>query len=249
MKKRRRVSNSKASPSRSPEPPPPVPKESSGPHPQTQLRPLPQPQPRPEEPLMSPGKRRWLQILALVLVVALGLWVRLEDLVSWKKEPGRAFYQGEPLLTALDGLFYLTLARDLVEGTYHPLDEKRAVPDYPPRPQPPPLISVLTAGVTRLLPLSINWVAVYRPRVSFRRPLTTEPRSSSLWEPQPTRWRRSRHWSWTCRPGRPVCSQGDSAGWRPLFSIYRQRHMYNKQKVRSPFSFDRGIYGWSFQME
>jgi len=165
MKKRRRVSNSKASPSRSPEPPPPVPKESSGPHPQTQLRPLPQPQPRPEEPLMSPGKRRRLQILALVLVVALGLWVRLEDLVSWKKEPGRAFYQGEPLLTALDGLFYLTLARDLVEGTYHPLDEKRAVPDYPPRPQPPPLISVLTAGVTRLLPLSINWVAVLLPAV------------------------------------------------------------------------------------
>ena len=111
--------------------------------------------------------RRWLllQIFALVCVVAVGLWVRLEDLVLWEREPAKAFYNGQPLLTALDGLFYLTLARDMLEGTYLPIDEKRSVPDYPPRPQPPPLISALTAGVTRLLPLSINWVAVLLPSV------------------------------------------------------------------------------------
>ena len=123
------------------------------------------PQPGTEKTQSPPHHRLWLQILALVCVVTLGLWVRLEDLVPWKKDPGRAFYAGEPLLTALDGLFYLTLARDLAEGTYYPLDEKRSVPDYPPRPSPPPLISVLTAGFTRLLPLSINWVAVLLPAV------------------------------------------------------------------------------------
>ena len=125
----------------------------------------PPPQPVADETPRPLRHRRTLQILALVCVVALGLWVRLEDLVPWNKEPGRAFYAGEPLLTALDGLFYLTLARDLAEGTYHPVDEKRSVPDCPPRPNPPPLISVLTAGVTKVLPLSINWVAVLLPAV------------------------------------------------------------------------------------
>ena len=111
--------------------------------------------------------RKWLllQILALVCVVAVGLWVRLEDLALWEREPGKAFYNGQPLLTALDGLFYLTLARDLVEGTYLATDEKRAVPDYPPRPQPPPLISSLTAAVAKVFPLSLNWIAVLMPAV------------------------------------------------------------------------------------
>ncbi len=103
--------------------------------------------------------------LALLFVVAVGLWVRLEDLVSWDREPGRAYYAGQPLLTALDGYFYLTLARDLVEGTYLLIDEKRAVPDSPPRPQPPPLISFLTATVARVFPVSINWIAVLLPTV------------------------------------------------------------------------------------
>lgn len=157
MKKRRQVSSQKTKPPRtSGQPSAVVPATSWA---------EPSPVPTAEETSRPPRKRVWLQVLALVCVVALGLWVRLEDLVTWNKEPGRAFYAGEPLLTALDGLFYLTLARDLVEGTYRPVDEKRSVPDSPPRPSPPPLISVVTAGVARVLPLSINWVAVLLPAV------------------------------------------------------------------------------------
>ena len=157
MKKRRQVSSQKAKPPRVSEQPPSAAQTT-----------------KMQEPSAQPGtaatsrplqNRRWIQILALLCVVVVGLWVRLEDLVSWNKEPGRAFYAGEPLLTALDGLFYLTLARDLVEGTYNPIDEKRAVPDYPPRPAPPPLISVLPAVVAKLLPISLNWVAVLLPAV------------------------------------------------------------------------------------
>ncbi len=116
-------------------------------------------------PSWTVRNRLWIHVFALVCVVAMGLWVRLEDLVTWNREPGKAFYAGQPLLTALDGYFYLTLARDLVEGTYQPIDEKRAVPDCPPRPQPPPLISVLTAAAARVFPVSINWVAVLLPTV------------------------------------------------------------------------------------
>ena len=116
-------------------------------------------------PSRAVGKWLLLQVLAVVCVIALGLWVRLEDLVPWNREPAKAFYAGQPLLTALDGYFYLTLARDLVEGTYRPIDEKRAVPDCPPRPEPPPLISFLTASVAGVLPISINWIAVLLPAV------------------------------------------------------------------------------------
>jgi dolichyl-diphosphooligosaccharide--protein glycosyltransferase len=123
------------------------------------------PLPVDEAPVTNLRKRTWIQVLAIVCVIVVGLWVRLEDLVPWHKEPARAFYGSEPLLTALDGLFYLTLARDLVEGTYQPIDEKRAVPDSPPRPFPPPLISFLTATVARIVPISLNWIAVLLPAV------------------------------------------------------------------------------------
>lgn len=157
MKKRRQVSSQRAKPSKTPEQP--LPASRNNKIQQSVPQPGPEPTPRPLQ------DRLWVQILALLCVAAFGLWVRLEDLSLWNREPGRAFFQGEPLLTALDGLFYLTLARDLAEGTYHSIDEKRSVPDYPPRPSPPPLISVLTAAVTKVLPISINWVAVLLPAV------------------------------------------------------------------------------------
>lgn len=121
------------------------------------------PQPAAEQPTGPVSKPLWVQVLVLICVVLLGLWVRLEDLVAWQREPGRAFYAGQPLLTALDGLFYLTLARDLIEGTYQPIDDKRAVPDCPTRPTPPPLISCLTAAAAKVVPISLNWIAVLLP--------------------------------------------------------------------------------------
>jgi len=157
MKKRRQVPSQKAKSQKALEQPPPVIQSIKAQEPAAQ--PVPEATPKPLQ------NRLWIQALALLFVVVVGLWVRLEDLVIWNKEPGKAFYAGEPLLTALDGLFYLTLARDLVEGNYHPIDEKRAVPDYPPRPTPPPLISVVTAVVAKVLPISINWVAVLLPAV------------------------------------------------------------------------------------
>lgn len=116
----------------------------------------------------TPESRRvgmWFHVVGLILAILLGLWVRLEDLRHWYAEPHKAFYQGQPLLTALDGNFYLSLARDLMEGTYSSVDELRAVPDYPKRPQPPPLISVMAAGIAGLTSVSLNWVAILLPVV------------------------------------------------------------------------------------
>lgn len=159
MKKRRQSPSQKGESPKAPAKAPTVVKAKKAPPPQ------PAPQPQVETPVEPVRKWPWIQVAALVCVVLVGLWVRLEDLVPWYRDPGKAFYADQPLLTALDGLFYLTLARDIVEGTYHPIDEKRAVPDCPPRPSPPPLMSYLTAIVAKVVPISLNWIAVLLPAV------------------------------------------------------------------------------------
>ncbi len=89
----------------------------------------------------------------------------MEDLRDWEANPDRALYKGEPLLTTFDGYYYLTLARDLGEGTYRPIDEMRAVPDCPPRPQPPPLLSSIGFVAQKLTGASFNWVGAVTPAV------------------------------------------------------------------------------------
>jgi hypothetical protein len=106
-----------------------------------------------------------LEIFALLLIVALGFWVRVNDLNQWNSTPERAFYRGEPLLTNYDGYYYLTLARDLLEDRYERIDERRSAPDHPLRPSPPPLLSVLAAGIAKVTPFSLNWIGVLLPAV------------------------------------------------------------------------------------
>jgi len=101
--------------------------------------------------------------LALALILTIGIYVRLENLPQWKKSNEIFFFNDEPLLTNLDGYYYLRLARDLATNTYEPLDELRTYPETPPRPNPPPLLSVLTAGLHKLTDFSLQWVAVLLP--------------------------------------------------------------------------------------
>ncbi len=106
-----------------------------------------------------------VEIICLSIIIGIGLLVRVEDYKDWKSAPARAFFEGEPLLTTFDGYYYLSLAQDLLDGTYEPVDTFRAVPDYPRRPEPPPLISVIAAGVSKITGLSLNWVGVFLPPV------------------------------------------------------------------------------------
>ena len=113
----------------------------------------------------KPGilSRRWVQLICIVLFVAAGLTIRLEDLTAWKEKPEVTFYKDAPLLLNFDGYFYLRLARDLAEGVYTQPDELRRVPEHPSRPWPPPLLSVLACGIEKVTPLSMEWVGALLP--------------------------------------------------------------------------------------
>ena len=104
-------------------------------------------------------------ILMLLLIVGVGLWVRLDNLLIWQSFPEAAFIDGQPLLTNFDGYYYLRLARDLVEHTYTATDTLRAVPDYWSRPFPPPLLSYLIAKLTLVTPFSLDWIGVTLPAI------------------------------------------------------------------------------------
>ncbi len=110
-----------------------------------------------------PQNRKIGELFFLILIILAAFWIRVDEYIEWQVEPEKYFYQGEPLLTTYDGYYYLTLARDLIEGTYDPIDTMRAVPDHPRRPSPPPLLSVLAASLTNILPFSLNWIGVTLP--------------------------------------------------------------------------------------
>lgn len=100
-----------------------------------------------------------LSLLILLLIALAGLYVRVECIVDWQRSPQICFYEGKPLLGALDGYYYLRLARDLLEGTYtknDPLSVRG-------RPSPPPLLSSSTASIVRWTGFSLEWVACLLP--------------------------------------------------------------------------------------
>jgi dolichyl-diphosphooligosaccharide--protein glycosyltransferase len=85
---------------------------------------------------------------------------------EWQRQPSYCFVNGEPVLGALDGYYYLRLARDLYEGNYDEIDTLRHSPKFErERPMPPPLLPVLAAGMARLTPYSMNWIGLLLPPV------------------------------------------------------------------------------------
>jgi dolichyl-diphosphooligosaccharide--protein glycosyltransferase len=108
-------------------------------------------------------KRHPMYWLALVAILLIALWIRIDDLRAWKAQPHRAFHNGRPILINFDGYFYLSLARDLLENEYKPIDTLRGVPEPQRRPIPPPLISLFAAAIAFVSPFSLDWIAALLP--------------------------------------------------------------------------------------
>ncbi len=104
-----------------------------------------------------------LTIAGLICIILIGLIVRLEDLRDWQQQPEISFVHNEPVLTTIDGYFYLRQARDLLEEGYSPIDTMRTWPESPKRAVFPPLISILAAGISKVFHISLNWVGVVLP--------------------------------------------------------------------------------------
>lgn len=107
--------------------------------------------------------RSLIKLLSIFLIIVVGLVLRLNPLADWAEHPELALYEGEPVLTTFDGYYYLGLARDLLEGGYSEVNTNRAIPDYPLRPQPAPLMSVVAASISGITGWSLNWVAALLP--------------------------------------------------------------------------------------
>ena len=105
------------------------------------------------------------EVIAIILIFALGVFCRLEDLSVWKKNESYTFYDNKPIHTTFDAWFYLSLSQDLIDDTYTQPDEKRGGPHSPPRPVPPPLISVIAAAVVKATNISLCWVGAVLPAV------------------------------------------------------------------------------------
>jgi len=118
-------------------------------------------------------KKNLLEIGILIFIILIGISLRAQDLHDWKISPEAAFYKGEPLLINFDGYFYLSLARDLVDGNYDKIDKKRDVPIGVERRNTPPLLSVITAFIKKITPFSFMWIAVFIP--VFLGPLLSVP--------------------------------------------------------------------------
>ncbi|MCX8043061.1 MAG: dolichyl-diphosphooligosaccharide--protein glycosyltransferase subunit STT3 [Desulfobacterota bacterium] len=101
--------------------------------------------------------------ILVCIIIVVGVLIRLEDLRAWNTYKTTTFFDGAPLHTTFDAYFYLSLAQDVIEGTYAPVDEKRGVPDCPPRPSPAPLLSVLAACIVRATSWSLSWVGAVLP--------------------------------------------------------------------------------------
>lgn len=109
--------------------------------------------------------RRYLWWALLLVVLAVSVFMRVQDYPAWRDNPEVFFFDGQPLLLNGDGYHYLRLARDYRDGRYAPVDELRTTPEHPPRPTPVPLLSALTAAVSAFSPLSLDWAAVALPVV------------------------------------------------------------------------------------
>jgi dolichyl-diphosphooligosaccharide--protein glycosyltransferase len=102
-------------------------------------------------------------IVCLTLLIITGLIIRLDDLSIWQAQPEKTFSGEQPLLATGDGYYYLSLARDIVDGTYQQVDDKRGIPESPEQPPIPPLLSILTGVISLTTGLSLNWIAVILP--------------------------------------------------------------------------------------
>ena len=99
-------------------------------------------------------------LVFILIVFSLGL--RLWHLRDWNKYKIAFFYDKRPLMTTMDAYYYLRLTRDLVSNNYKHKDKLSPIQN---RPYPIPLLVLITAGIKKITPFPLEWIAFFIPCV------------------------------------------------------------------------------------
>ena len=104
-----------------------------------------------------------LVVLGVFAIMMFAFFLRYEDFSTWQQEKAFFQYKGEYQMANFDSYYSLQVAKDLQNGDYDGVDEKRRVPDGMARPALPPMLPLLTVGVHKLTGIQVPSIAIFMP--------------------------------------------------------------------------------------
>ena len=102
-------------------------------------------------------------ILLFSLFIILGILLRVEPIVHWHDRPDEYFANTIPVLSTVDGYYYLNIAREIGENRYSSIDDKRVYPEGLSRSSYPSLLPLLLHYSSSIFHTSLNWVSIWLP--------------------------------------------------------------------------------------
>ncbi|PIE44730.1 MAG: hypothetical protein CSA45_05530 [Gammaproteobacteria bacterium] len=112
--------------------------------------------------------RKVAELTAILLLAAailyLGFLIRFSPALTWDWNPASLFIsEEEPVLSNLDGHYYLKVAQEVREGKWENYETLTAWPDRIPRSSIPPLAGVLAEKISTVTGMSLNEVGIFLP--------------------------------------------------------------------------------------
>jgi len=99
--------------------------------------------------------------LVVLLALAFSFHVRQGQFDTWKERPEKFFVDAQPLVTSMDGFFWVKTAQDFRGGIDTPRDKLRNHPDGVKRIRPVPLLSLMLVGVSSVFGVGLYTAGTY----------------------------------------------------------------------------------------
>lgn len=108
---------------------------------------------------------KYSSVFILFICILTGCLLRTGSLALIDLSPQSLFLFDAPLLTSIDGYYYLNNAKMLLEGSYSSVDPLRAYPEGGQLPEIAPLLSYLVAYSAKILKVDLNWTGAILPSI------------------------------------------------------------------------------------
>lgn len=99
----------------------------------------------------------------LCVFILIAMVYRSKPIINWPGQPNVYFANQEPVLSNLDGYYYLNNAKRISLGTFSATDPQRAFPTSIMGSVYPSLLAVILHYLSSFLHVSLNWVGVFLP--------------------------------------------------------------------------------------